>query len=210
MFLALELGLRSPTGGATRCVYVFEGDIIVGEIHVHEFMSLDGVIDTPIWTAEYGFPNRMAEIIEGFTSRSNGILLGRTTYEMFEQGWSNRTVEDDVGAPFFNDTTKYVVSSTLTDPTWRNSTVIGPYDPATIRQLLNDVDGDLYISGSGTLVRAMLTDGLIDQLHLFKYPITRGAGPRLFPADANAAAMTLAECEQIDNGVTYLSYRPIR
>ena len=86
----------------------------VGEVHVHEFMSLDGVIDTPVWTFDYGFDPRMGEAIGAVTARSEGILLGRTTYEMFEPSWSTRTAEDDPGAPFFNDTTKYVVSSTLT------------------------------------------------------------------------------------------------
>ena len=135
-------------------------------IHVHEFMSLDGVIDTPTWTFDYGFDPQMGEAIGAFTARSRGILLGRTTYEMFEQGWSTRTVEDDPGAPFFNDTTKYVVSSTLTDPTWRNSQVVGPYDAATIRSLKDDVDGDLYVSGSGTLVRAMLEGAAEAELDL--------------------------------------------
>lgn len=179
----------------------------MGGVHVHEFMSLDGVIDTPVWTAEYGFDPKMGEVIGAVTGRSGGILLGRTTFEMFEPGWSNRTAEDDPGAPFFNDTTKYVVSSTLTDPTWRNSKVIGGYDPDVIRSLKDEVDGDLYVSGSGTLVRAMLTDGLVDGLHLFVYPTTRGSGPRLFP-DGAPAAMTLEACEQYDNGVVYLSYAP--
>ena len=96
---------------------------------------------------------------------------------MFEQGWSDRTVEDDSGAPFFNDTRKYVVSSTLTEPTWRNSEVVGGYDPETIRRLKGSVEGDLYVSGSGTLVRAMLADGLVDELHLFVFPTASGGGP---------------------------------
>src|SRR5215211_8917107 len=112
-------------------------------------MSLDGVIDAPTWTFEYGFDPQMGEAIGAVTARSQGILLGRTTYEMFEPAWSTRTVEDDPGAPFFNDTTKYVVSSTLTDPTWRNTKVIGGYDAGTIRDLKAEVDGDLYVSGSG-------------------------------------------------------------
>src|SRR2546421_7716190 len=134
----------------------------MGSIHVHEFISLDGVIDTPAWAASYGFVPEMGRVIGAVTGRARGILLGRTTFEMFEPGWSNRTVEDDPGAPFFNDTTKYVVSGTLTDPTWRNSEVIGPYDAATIRRLKDGVDGGLYVSGSATLVRAMLADGLVD------------------------------------------------
>jgi len=179
----------------------------MGEIHVHEFMSLDGVIDAPTWTAEYGFDPKMGEAIGAFASRSRGILLGRRTYEMFEPAWSTRTVEDDPGAPFFNDTTKYVVSGTLTDPTWRNSEVVGPYDPATIQRLKDDV-GDLYVSGSITLVHALLADGLIDGLHLFVYPLTRGAGPRLFTEDAAPGKLSLAASDTYDNGVQYLNYRP--
>jgi dihydrofolate reductase len=179
----------------------------VGAIHVHEFMSLDGVIDAPTWTFDYGFDPKMGEAIGAFTERSRGILLGRTTYEMFEPAWSTRTVEDDPGAPFFNDTTKYVVSGTLQEATWRNSRIIGPYDAGAIRSLKDEVDGDLYVSGSGTLVRAMLEDRLVDELHLFVYPLTRGSGPRLFPEDAAPAKLSLAASESYDNGVVYLAYR---
>jgi len=183
-------------------------EVPMGEVHVHEFMSLDGVIDEPTWTFDYGFDPQMGEAIGAVTQRSKGILLGRTTYEMFEPAWSTRTVEDDPGAPFFNDTTKYVVSGTLTDATWRNSEIVGPYDPDAIRRLKDEVDGDLYVSGSVTLVRAMLADGLIDGLHLFVYPLTLGSGTRLFPADAASSKLSLAACESYDNGVVYLSYRP--
>ena len=180
----------------------------MGEIHVHEFMSADGVIDAPVWTFEYGFHPKMGEAIGAVTAGSTGILLGRTTYEMFEPAWSVRTVEDDPGAPFFNDTTKYVVSGTLTEATWRNSELVGPYDPEAIRKLKGDVDGDLYVSGSGMLVRAMLGEGLIDGLHLFVYPLTRGEGPRLFPDGAAARKLSLEANESYDNGVVYLHYRP--
>jgi dihydrofolate reductase len=180
----------------------------VGAVHVHEFISLDGVIDAPTWTFEYGFDPKMGEVIGAVTQRSRGILLGRTTYEMFEPAWSTRTVEEDPGAPFFNDTTKYVVSSTLTTATWRNSKIIGGYDPAAIRGLKDEVDGDIYVSGSGTLVRAMLADGLVDQLHLFVYPLTRGSGPRLFPPEAAPSKLSLAATESYENGVVYLSYQP--
>jgi dihydrofolate reductase len=180
----------------------------MGAIHVHEFMSLDGVIDAPTWTFGYGFDPKMGEAIGAVTARSRGILLGRTTYEMFEPAWSTRTVEDDPGAPFFNDTTKYVVSGTLKDATWRNSEIVGPYDPAAIRALKDRIEGDLYVSGSGTLVRALLADGLVDELHLFVYPLTRGAGPRLFADGAGPAELTLAASETYDNGVVYLAYTP--
>jgi dihydrofolate reductase len=180
----------------------------MGAIHVHEFISLDGVIDTPTWTFDYGFDPKMGEAIGSFTQRSRGILLGRTTYEMFEPAWSTRTVEDDPGAPFFNETTKYVVSSTLTNATWRNSEIVGPYDAGVIRGLRERVDGDLYVSGSGTLVRALLADGLVDGLHLFVYPLTRGSGPRLFREDAEPARLSLEASEAYENGVVYLAYRP--
>ena len=179
----------------------------MGELHVHEFISLDGVIDAPTWTFEYGFHPEMGEAIGALTERCRGILLGRTTYEMFEPAWSTRTVEDDPGAPFFNDTTKYVVSATLTTPTWRNSKIIGPYDPDIVRSLKEEVEGDLYVSGSGTLVRAMLADGLIDELHLFVYPLTRGLGPRLFHEEAAPFNLSLAACHAYENGVVYLAYR---
>jgi dihydrofolate reductase len=180
----------------------------MGAVHVHEFMSLDGVIDAPTWTFEYGFDPKMAEVLGAITDRSRGILLGRTTYEMFEPAWSTRTVEDDPGAPFFNDTTKYVVSGPLTTASWRKSKIGGPYDPDAIRSLKDEVDGDIYVSGSITLVRAMLADGLVDELDLFVYPLTLGSGPRLFPEGAAPAKLSLAASDSYENGVVYLAYRP--
>ena len=177
----------------------------MGAIHVHEFSSLDGVIDAPEWTFDYGFLPEMEAALGAVTERCRGILLGRTTYEMFEPAWSTRTVEEDPGAPFFNDTTKYVVSATLTNATWRNSEIIGPYDPGAIRSLKDEVDGDLYTSGSVTLVRAMLADGLLDELHLFVFPLTRGAGPRLFPEGAEPRKLALSASDSYDNGVVYLA-----
>ena len=180
----------------------------MGAIPVHEFMSHAGVIDAPVWTFDYGFHPQMGEAIGAVTDRSTAILLGRKTYADFEPAWSTRTVEDDPGAPFFNDTTKYVVSGTLSAATWRNSEILGPYDPDRLRRLKREVDGDIYISGSGTLVRAMLADGLIDELHLFVYPLTRGDGPRLFPDGAPPRKLELARTESYDNGVVYVAYRP--
>src|SRR5438270_6569986 len=157
----------------------------MGAIKVHEFMSLDGVIDAPTWTFEYGFGAKMGQAIAAAMEGCGGILLGRTTYQMFEPAWSQRTAADDPGAPFFNETTKYVVSGTLTTTTWRNSQLLGPYDPAGISRLKNDSDGDLYVSGSGTLVRALLASGLVDELYLFVYPVTLRTGQGLFAVDAS-------------------------
>jgi dihydrofolate reductase len=127
---------------------------------------------------------------------------------MFAPAWSTRTVEDDPGAPFFNDTHKYVVSSTLTDPGWGPVTVLGGYDPEALRKLKDDVDGGIYVSGSGTLVRAMLADGLVDELHLFVFPLALGSGQQLFPHEGRETRLRLAGCETYDNGVVHLSYAP--
>jgi dihydrofolate reductase len=127
---------------------------------------------------------------------------------MFEPAWSTRTVEDDPGAPFFNDTPKHVVSATLREASWRNSSVLGPYDPDAIARLRDETDGDVFVSGSGTLVRAMLADGLVDGLHLFVFPLTRGEGPRLFPEGAPPRRLELERSRQYPNGVLYLSLRP--
>jgi dihydrofolate reductase len=179
----------------------------VGTIRVHEFMSLDGVIDAPTWTFDYGFDPKMGEAIARAMGGCDAILLGRNTYEMFEPAWSVRTADDDPGAPFMNDTRKYVVSSTLEAATWQNSTILGPYDPETIRRVKDGADGGIYVSGSATLVRALLGDGLIDELHLFVYPLTRGAGSRLFAQDAPPTKWSLANSESYTNGVLYLGYR---
>jgi dihydrofolate reductase len=180
----------------------------MGGILVHEFTTLDGVVDAPTWTFDFGFDPKMGEAIRALTDRSRAILLGRTTYEMFEPAWSSRTEEDDPGAPFFNDTEKYVVSSTLSAPTWRNSTILGPYDPEAIGRLKADTDGDVYVSGSGTLVRALLADGLVDELHLLVFPLTRGTGARLLADGAPPLSLSLTACEPYDNGVIHLGYAP--
>ena len=179
----------------------------MGALRVHEFTTVDGVVDAPMWTMDYGFPDDLAASIGALTAPATGILLGRTTFEMFAPAWSTRTAEDDEGAPFFNDTQKYVVSSTLTDAgsVWRNSTAIGGYDAARIRELKEQ--GDLYASGSATLVRSLLADGLVDELHLYVYPVAVGTGIRLFP-EGTAQKLSLLGVEDLSNGVAHLTYGP--
>ena len=116
-------------------------------------------------------------------------------------------VADDPGAAFFNGNPKYVVSSTLRDPEWSNSSVLGAYDPAALAEL-KQRDGDLYVSGSATLVRALLADGLVDELHLFLFPVTLGSGLRLFPEGDPGVKLRLAESETYANGVVHLAYAP--
>ena len=179
----------------------------MGAIRVHEFTTVDGIVDAPMWTVDYGFPDDLAASIGGITAPATGILLGRTTFEMFAPAWSTRTAEEDEGAPFFNDTTKYVVSSTLTDAgsVWRNSTSLGGYDPDRIREL--KADRDLYVSGSATLVRALVADGLVDELHLYVYPLAVGQGLRLFP-EGTEQKLSLVGVEALSNGVAHLTYGP--
>jgi dihydrofolate reductase len=180
----------------------------MGKIAVHEFITLDGVIEDPRWTMDYPFDPKMGEAIGAIVSTSSGILLGRRTYEMFAPAWSARTAEDDPGAPFFNETPKYVVSSTLQGADWNNSEIVGPYSADTIRDLKERADGDLYVSGSATLVRAMLADGLVDALHLFVFPVALGKGLRLFADDGSQTKLTLAGDERYDSGVVHLTYGP--
>jgi len=181
----------------------------MGTIGVHEFISLDGVFENPAWTAPYGFTDSMGAAIGGLTGRSEAILLGRTTWEMFWPAWSTRTADDDPGAPFFNDTPKYVVSSTLTSvDEWNNSTLLGAFDVDKIRALKDSTDGTIYISGSGTLVRALLAAELVDELHLFQYPVVLGTGQRLFSDGTANTALRLVEAEPFENGVVHLTYGP--
>jgi dihydrofolate reductase len=184
----------------------------VGAIKVHEFTTVDGVVDVPMWTVDYGFPDDLSSSIGRLTASSTGILLGRTTYQMFAPAWSTRTVEDDPGAPFFNDTRKYVVSSTLADAEadWSNSQVLGGYDAGRIAKLKEEVDGDLYVSGSATLVRALLADGLVDELHLYVYPVAVGEGLRLFREGDPRLPLALVSAEALSNGVAHLTYGPAR
>jgi dihydrofolate reductase len=179
----------------------------MGNILVHEFISLDGVVETPSWTMDYPFDPRMGEAIASIMGSCTALLLGRNTYEMFAPAWSQRTADEDPGAPFMNESPKHVVSGTLERADWSNSTVLGPYAPEAIRTLKAEVGGDLYVSGSITLVRALLADGLVDGLHLFVYPVALGAGLRLF-ADGQAVKFGLAASEAYDSGVVRLSYEP--
>lgn len=180
----------------------------MGAIKVHEFITLDGVIENPSWTMDFGFDPKMGEAIASLMGGSNAVLLGRNTYEMFAPVWSKRTAADDPGAPFFNDTQKYVVSSTLTTTDWSNSSILGPYDPAAIQKLKADVAGTVYVSGSATLVQAMLGDRLVDELHLFVYPVILGNGLRLFRDGIGGLKLSLTESQTYSNGAVRLVYAP--
>lgn len=178
----------------------------MGTILAHEFISLDGVMEAPSWTFEFPFDPSMGETIAEIMSGSRAILLGRTTYQEFAPAWSTRTAQDDPGAPFFNESPKYVVSSTLQSAEWQNTTILGPYHPDAIRSLKEQAEGDVYISGSGTLVRALLADGLLDELHLFVFPVVLGSGQRLFADGGPQMKLALTGSDSYDSGVVHLGY----
>jgi len=107
-----------------------------------------------------------------------------------------------------NGTHKYVVSSTLKSADWDPATILPGYRADAIRDLKHQVDGKIYVSGSATLVRAMLADELVDELHLFVFPLAFGSGLRLFGDDAAPVRLALASSEAYDNGVLHLTYAP--
>jgi dihydrofolate reductase len=149
----------------------------------------------------------MGTAIGAIMGSSNAILLGRQTYQEFYPAWSTRTPEEDPGAPFMNDSPKYVVSSTMQDAPWNNSTIIRGYDGAAIRDVKERTDGNIYVSGSGTLARAMLADGLVDELHLFVFPLVLGSGKRLFTEGGPSVKLTSSSVESYSSGVVHLAYQ---
>ena len=181
----------------------------MAKIKAHEFISVDGVYESPSWTMEFGFDPKMGETLSAVVGSCKGLLLGRNTFEMFAPAWSARTADDDPGAPFFNESPKYVISSApQLNVEWNNSTLLGPYSRDAIRDLKDQVDGDRYVRGSGTLVRALLADGLLDELHLFVYPVLLGDGDRLFTQGCPNVKLSLAQSDTYDNGVVHLAYAP--
>jgi dihydrofolate reductase len=166
------------------------------------------VIESPVWTFEYASDPMYAAVGE-LTDASEAILLGRKTFEMFAPAWRDRTVDDDPGAPFFNETKKHIVTRSPLTEEWNNAEQLGPYDPKQIAELKESTDGDVFISGSGMLIRGLLADGLLDELHLFVFPLTLGSGDRLFPeGETPETKLRLVKSEIWDTGVAHLAYGP--
>ncbi len=187
----------------------------MGRIVVTEFVTLDGVVEDPGgaedfehggWSFEFdrgeeGDKFKLDEALE-----SDVLLLGRVTYQGFADAWPSREGEF---ADKFNEMPKYVVSTTLSDPEWNNSTVIGGEVPEEVARLKDQIDGDIVVHGSPSLVRTLVENGLVDELRLMVFPIVLGSGKRLFGEGTAKTRLQLAASMAVGpEGVFVLTYEP--
>jgi dihydrofolate reductase len=179
-----------------------------GRIVVTEFISVDGVIEDPGgsedykyggWTFEYdrgdeGDKFKMEELMDAEVQ-----LLGRVTYEGFAEAWPSRKDDPEMGdfAKKINEGKKVLVSTTLTDPSWENTDVISENVPDELRKLRDETDGNILVAGSGTLVKTLLENDLVDELRLMVFPTILGSGKRLFPEGIERLKLKLTD----DRGV---------
>jgi len=190
----------------------------MGKIVITEFISLDGVVEDPGgsedhphggWSFEYERSDEGDAFKMKETEDSGALLLGRVTYEGFAEAWPQRS-----GDPFsdkFNSMPKYVVSSTLSDPDWNNSTVIdGSGDVAAeIARLKDEVEGDVVVHGSPTLARFLIEEDLVDELRLMVFPVVLGSGKTLFGPSESKKGWKLASAETVGSqGVQVNIYEP--
>src|SRR4051794_10735388 len=176
----------------------------MGQVVVTEFITLDGVIEDPggaegldrggwAFAFERGAEGDKFKLDE--LMNADAQLLGRTTYEGFAAAWPERS--DDAGfSDRMNSMPKYVVSTTLENPTWANTTVIADDLAGEIGKLKERHDGDILVAGSGTLVRSLLAEGLVDELRLMVFPVVLGKGKRLFADEGERGDFELAETRQ--------------
>jgi dihydrofolate reductase len=185
----------------------------MGRIVVSEFISVDGVIEDPGGAEDFehgGWAFAIARGDEGDrfkldeTMESDALLLGRTTYEGFAEAWPSREGEF---ADKFNNMPKYVVSDSMGEAEWANSTVIAGNDLAAEVAKLKEGHESIVVHGSATLVRALLDQGLVDELRLMVYPLLLGTGKRLF-GDSGKQPLTLADSQIVGDGVAILTYLP--
>ena len=184
------------------------------KIIVTEFISLDGVVEAPGgeegykhtgWTFDIEPDPLMYAFKAEELSEVEGLLLGRRTYEGFAAAWPER---DGDFADKFNSMPKYVVSSTLKDPEWNNTTVLGLDDVAALR---DGEGGAIQVAGSASLVQGLHRAGLVDQWNLMVFPVILGSGKRLFPTDAeDKQKLVLAETRNYTNGVQLQVFRTAR
>ncbi|MEO3811134.1 dihydrofolate reductase family protein [Sphaerisporangium sp. B11E5] len=171
------------------------------------FLSLDGVMEAPEkWHFPY-FNDEMGQAVEDHLAGADTMLMGRRTYEEFSGAFAGRTADDDPIAGRINATPKYVVSTTMTAPDWENSTLIGGDVVEAVTRLKQGPGAAIAMSGSATLVRTLLSAGLVDELRLLVHPIVVGAGARLFEESAQIP-LRLVESRAFATGVLHLTYAP--
>ena len=184
----------------------------MGRIVVSEFLSLDGVMEAPGgepgfvhsgWVGRFPdqgqYAYKLAEVQD-----HEALLIGRVTYDSFAAAWPER---EGVFADRMNAMPKFVVSTTLRDPRWENTTVVDRDVVAAIGRLRTEVPGDLLVAGSGTLVGFLRAHDLVDEYRLMVFPIVLGSGRRLFGGAADALALELADIQQLRSGTVILTYR---
>jgi dihydrofolate reductase len=186
----------------------------VGRIVVTEFVSLDGVMEDPGGAEDYRHGGWSFEIDRGEegnkfkldeTLSAEALLLGRRTYEGFADAWPSR---DGEFADKFNGMPKYVVSSTLEDPEWNNTTVLEGDLVESVTGLRQHVDGDVVVHGSARLVQGLLEHGLVDELRLMVFPVVLGSGKRLFGDTSDKRSLRLTDAKAVGDGVMILVYEP--
>ena len=186
----------------------------MGRIVVTEFVSLDGVMEAP-GGEEFKYPNWSFEFDRGEDGdnfkldealESEALLIGRVTYESFAGAWPSR---DGEFADKFNSMPKYVVSSTLENPEWNNTTVLKGDAVEQATKLKQELDGDIYVHGSRQLAQALIESDLVDELHLMVFPVVLGTGKRLFGETSDKKRLRLTDSKMVGgDGVTVLVYQP--
>jgi dihydrofolate reductase len=172
------------------------------------FVSLDGVMEAPEqWHMPY-FNDEMGAVIGQALSTTDAFLLGRRTYEEWAGYWPDQPVEGNPMAAAINGLPKYVASTTLDEVTWQNSTLLGDDVAGEVSKLKNQPGKDLSISGSATLVRSLLREGLLDELRLMVHPVVVGSGRRLFENGTGQTPLELVASKSFSTGVLDLTYRP--
>ena len=186
----------------------------MGRIVVTEFVSLDGVVEAPGGGESFKHGGWSFEISRGEEGDkfkldealgAEALLLGRVTYEGFAAAWPSREGEF---ADKFNTMPKYVVSSTLTDPAWNNSTVLRGDVAEEVAKLKETQDGDIVVHGSPQLVQTLVEHDLVDELRLMVFPIVLGSGKRLFGETSDKKALRLVDSKVVGDGVAILTYEP--
>src|SRR5215218_8639837 len=173
-----------------------------------ELVSLDGVMEKPEeWAFSYS-NNEMEEANASGMANSDAMLLGRVTYEEFASYWPYQNSAEQPYTDYLNNTPKYVVSTTLEEPLeWQNSTLIKGNVVEEITKLKQQPGRDITILGSGTLVRSLLQEDLLDELSLMVHPVVLGSGKRLFEEGSDRKTLELVDSKTFSIGVLYLTYQ---